>query len=197
LYNNIMKTDTKERCPWANPNNPLYLAYHDHEWGVPSYDDRELFELLVLEGAQAGLSWETILNKRVHYREVFDGFDVHKVAQYEETKIATLLQDTGIVRNKLKIRSAIRNAKVFIQIQEEFGSFSEFIWAFIDHTPIVNHFVTIDEVPTQTPLSEHISKELKRRGMNFVGPTIMYAYMQSIGMVNDHLLGCFCRKSGA
>jgi len=189
-----MKNASKIRCPWANPNNPRYLAYHDQEWGVPTYDDRALFELLVLEGVQAGLSWEMVLNKRAHYREVFDHFDVHKVAQYDETKIEALLQDTGIVRNQLKIRSAIRNAKVFIEIQEAFGSFSDFIWAFVDHTPIVNHFVSIEEVPAQTPLSESISQTLKKRGMNFVGPTIMYAYMQSIGMVNDHLVDCFRYK---
>jgi len=189
-----MKNASKTRCPWANPSNPRYLAYHDQEWGVPTYDDRELFELLVLEGVQAGLSWEMVLNKRGHYREVFDYFDVHKVAQFNEAKIESLLQDTGIVRNQLKIRSAIRNAKIFIEIQEEFGSFSDFIWAFVDHTPIVNHFISIEVVPAQTPLSESISKALKKRGMNFVGPTIMYAYMQSIGMVNDHLVECFRYK---
>ncbi len=186
-----MKADNKSRCSWANPSNPLYLAYHDHEWGVPTYDDKALFELIVLEGAQAGLSWETILNKRDNYREVFDGFDVQKVAAYDEEKIEALLQNAGIVRNQLKIRSAIRNAKVFIEIQEEFGSFSAFIWAYVDHRPILNHFKNSEEVPASTALSDMLSKELKSRGMNFVGSTIMYAYMQSIGMVNDHLLGCF------
>jgi len=186
-----MKADNKSRCSWANPSNPLYLAYHDHEWGVPTYDDKALFELIVLEGAQAGLSWETILNKRENYREAFDGFDVQKVAAYDEEKIEALLQNAGIVRNQLKIRSAIRNAKVFIEIQEEFGSFSAFIWAYVDHRPILNHFKASEEVPTSTPLSDMLSKELKSRGMNFVGSTIMYAYMQSIGMVNDHLVGCF------
>ena len=181
------------RCSWANPSNPLYLDYHDHEWGVPTYEDRALFELLVLEGAQAGLSWETVLNKRENYRKAFDDFDVQKVAAYDEDKIATLLQNPGIIRNQLKIRSAIRNAKVFIEIQEEFGSFSAFIWGYVDHTPILNHFEDINEIPAQTPLSESISKALKKRGMNFVGPTIMYAYMQSTGMVNDHLAGCFKR----
>jgi len=186
-----MKADNKSRCSWANPSNPLYLAYHDHEWGVPTYDDKALFELIVLEGAQAGLSWETILNKRENYREAFDGFDVQKVAAYDEEKIEALLQNAGIVRNQLKIRSAIRNAKVFIEIQEEFGSFSAFIWAYVDHRPILNHFKNSEEVPASTALSDMLSKELKSRGMNFVGSTIMYAYMQSIGMVNDHLLGCF------
>jgi DNA-3-methyladenine glycosylase I len=180
------------RCPWANPKNPLYLSYHDHEWGVPTYEEKALFELIVLEGAQAGLSWETVLNKRENYREAFDGFDIHKVAAYGEEKIESLLQNTGIIRNQRKIRSAIRNAKVFIEIQEEFGSFSKFIWAYVDHTPIINHFEHSKEVPTSTPLSDRISKELKRRGMDFVGSTIMYAYMQSIGMVNDHLVGCVC-----
>jgi DNA-3-methyladenine glycosylase I len=187
-----MKNTNMSRCPWANPKNPLYLDYHDHEWGVPTYDDKALFELIVLEGAQAGLSWEMVLNKRENYREAFDHFDVQKVAAYDEEKIETLLQNSGIVRNKRKIRSAIRNAKVFIQIQEEFGSFSEFIWGFVDHRPILNHFKNSQEVPASTPLSDILSKELKSRGMNFVGSTIMYAYMQSIGMVNDHLLGCFC-----
>jgi len=187
-----MKIDHRSRCPWANPRNPLYLDYHDHEWGVPTYEDRELFELLVLEGAQAGLSWETILNKRERYRELFDGFDVSKVAAYDEAKVAALLHDSGIVRNRLKIHAAITNARVFIGIQKEFGSFSEFIWGFVEHTPILNHFETIAEVPASTPLSEEISKDLKKRGMKFVGPTIIYAYMQSIGMVNDHLMGCFC-----
>ena len=190
-----MQTQTKPRCPWANPRNTLYLDYHDHEWGVPSYEDRILFELLVLEGAQAGLSWETILNKRERYREVFDGFDVHKVAAYDETKVAALLRDSGIIRNRLKIHAAITNARVFIEIQEEYGSFREFIWGFVGHTPIVNHFESMAEVPASTPLSEEISKDLKRRGMKFVGPTIIYAYMQSIGMVNDHLLGCIKHPS--
>ena len=190
-----MKTDTKTRCPWANPNNPLYLAYHDHEWGVPTYEDHALFELLILEGAQAGLSWETVLNKREGYRKAFDGFDVDKVAAYDEAQIESLLQNPGIIRNRLKIRSTIRNAKVFIGIQKEFGSFSEFIWGYVDHTPILNHVEHIQELPTQTPLSEDISKELKKRGMNFVGPTIIYAYMQSTGIVNDHLAGCFCNQN--
>ena len=188
-----MKNRNLPRCPWANPNNPLYLDYHDYEWGVPSYDDKALFELLVLEGAQAGLSWEMVLNKRENYREAFDHFDVQKVAVYSEKKLEALLQNPGIIRNRLKILSAIRNAKVFIEIQKEFGSFSAFIWAYVDHKPIINRFSDIEEVPTQTPLSKSISRALKKRGMNFVGPTIMYAYMQSIGMVNDHLVGCFAR----
>lgn len=182
----------KERCHWANPANPLYLAYHDEEWGQPTHDDKALFELLLLEGAQAGLSWETVLNKREAYREAFDGFDVTKVAAYDTNKIDTLLQNSGIIRNRLKIHSAIRNAKVFIEIQEEFGSFDTFIWGFVDHAPLIHHFQTAEEVPASTPLSEEISRVLKKRGMNFIGPTIIYAYMQSIGMANDHLVTCFC-----
>ena len=180
-----------QRCPWANPDNPLYLAYHDHEWGVPTLDDRDLFELLILEGAQAGLSWETILNKREHYREAFDRFDIQKVARYDEAKAAALLQNPGIIRNRRKIRSAIGNAGVFIAIQEAYGSFARYLWDFVDHTPIINHFDTLEDVPSKTPLSETISKDLKARGMTFVGPTIIYALMQSAGMVNDHLTSCF------
>jgi len=180
-----------QRCPWANPDNPLYLAYHDHEWGVPTLDDRDLFELLILEGAQAGLSWETILNKREHYREAFDRFDIQKVARYDEAKAAALLQNPGIIRNRRKIRSAIGNAGVFIAIQEAYGSFARYLWDFVDHMPIINHFETLEDVPAKTPLSETISKDLKARGMTFVGPTIIYALMQSAGMVNDHLTSCF------
>ncbi len=180
------------RCPWANPNNPRYLAYHDHEWGVPLHDDRLLFEMLVLEGAQAGLSWETVLNKRENYREAFDGFDVRRVATYDKAKIDALLHNSGIIRNRRKIEAAIDNAKSYLQIQEAYGSFDRYIWGFVEGVPIINSFKTIAEVPASTPLSEEISKALKRRGMRFVGPTIIYAYMQAIGMVNDHLLSCFC-----
>ena len=190
-----MKQHRPHRCPWANLSNPLYLAYHDNEWGKPTYDDRMLFELLVLEGAQAGLSWETVLNKRENYRESFDNFDVKKVAVYDEKKIESLLTNPGIIRNRRKIYSAIRNAKVFLEIQREHGSFSAYIWAFVDDKPLIHHFQTSEEVPAQTPLSESISKALKKRGMNFVGPTIVYAYMQSIGMVDDHLTGCFCHQN--
>ncbi len=181
------------RCLWANPNNPRYLAYHDHEWGKPLHDDRMLFEMLVLEGAQAGLSWETVLNKRENYREAFDGFDVRRVAAYDEAKIDALLHNSGIIRNRRKIEAAIDNAKSYLQIQEEYGSFDRYIWGFVAGIPIVNDFKTIAEVPASTPLSEEISKALKRRGMRFVGPTILYAYMQAIGMVDDHLAECFCR----
>ncbi len=185
---------TKNRCSWVKLDNPLYVAYHDMEWGMPVYDDAKLFEMLVLESAQAGLSWETILNKRENYRKAFDGFNPRKIAKYDTEKVAELLQNAGIVRNRLKIHSAIRNAKVFLKIQEEFGSFSAYIWGFVGRKPIQNHFKNSSEVPAKTALSDTISKDLKKRGMNFVGSTIIYAYMQSIGMVNDHEKDCFCRK---
>ncbi len=165
--------------------------YHDNEWGVPLHDDNRLFETIVLDGAQAGLSWKTILNKRENYRKAFDNFDVKKVAKYDEKKVEELLQNEGIVRNKLKIASAIRNAKVFIEIQKEFGSFDNYIWAFVDNKSIKNHRKTIKDFPAKTELSDTISKDLKKRGMNFVGSTIIYAVMQAIGMVNDHMVGCF------
>ncbi|ALO13751.1 DNA-3-methyladenine glycosylase 1 [Salinivirga cyanobacteriivorans] len=183
--------DTKNRCWWAPANDPEYIKYHDEEWGVPTHNDRDLFEMLVLEGAQAGLSWSTILHKRGNYRKAFDNFEVTKVANYDESKIEALLQNKGIVRNQLKIRSAIKNARVFITIQEEFGSFNYYIWSFVSHKPIVNHWNKPEDVPAITALSKTISKDLKKRGMSFVGPTIIYAYMQSIGMVNDHLTSCF------
>ncbi len=173
----------KKRCEWVNLKNDLYVKYHDEQWGVPCYDDKILFEMLVLEGAQAGLSWESILNKRKNYKKAYDDFDVQKVAE--------LLVDGGIVRNKLKIKSSIKNAKVFIKIQKEFGSFSNYIWNFVDNKPIKNHFKNISAIPTKTELSTTISKDLKKRGMSFVGATIMYAYMQAIGMVDDHEVDCF------
>jgi DNA-3-methyladenine glycosylase I len=170
------------------------VAYHDEEWGVPVHDERELFELLVLEGAQAGLSWITILRKREGYRRAFDNFDVRKVAAYDDAKQAELRDDSGIIRNKLKIKSAVQNARAFLRVQEEFGSFDNYIWGFVDHKPVINTWRTLSEIPASTPLSEQISKDLKKRGFNFVGPTIIYAYMQSIGMVNDHTVGCFRYK---
>jgi len=166
-------------------------SYHDLEWGVPQHDDNRLFEVLVLDGAQAGLSWRTILNKRENYRNAFDGFNVKKVASYDDKKVKELLQNEGIVRNKLKIASAIRNANVFIEIQKEFGSFDNYIWAFVDNKPIQNKRKSLSEVTATTPLSDKISKDLKKRGMNFVGSTIIYAIMQTIGMVNDHTIKCF------
>ncbi len=180
-----------KRCSWLNLENELYIKYHDEEWGVPCHDDTKLFELIVLEGAQAGLSWETVLKKRKNYRNAFDNFDPKKVAKYTEKKIEKLLQNKGIIRNRLKINSAIRNAKVFLEIQKEFGSFDKYIWGFVNNKPIKNKFNKISEIPAETKLSAEIAKDLKKRGMNFVGPTIMYAYMQSIGMVNDHEVGCF------
>lgn len=183
----------KIRCGWCG-NDPLYIAYHDEEWGVPVYDDNTLFEFLILETFQAGLSWITILKKRENFRKAFDGFDYRKIAGYSEKKYNALLQDTGIVRNKLKIRAAITNAQQFIKIQEEFGSFSKYIWDFVDGKPIINAYRTLGEVPATTPLSDMISKNLKKRGFKFVGSTVVYAHMQATGMVNDHVSDCFRYK---
>lgn len=177
------------RCPWCL-GDPLYEHYHDKEWGVPVRDDFKLFEMLVLESAQAGLSWLTILRKREAYRRAFDGFDPRRVADYGEDRVETLLADEGIVRNRLKIRSAISNARAFLQVVDEFGSFSDYLWGFVSGNPIINHHGSLDEVPAQTPLSVHLSKDLKKRGFKFVGPVIVYAYMQSVGLVNDHLTTC-------
>jgi DNA-3-methyladenine glycosylase I len=179
-----------KRCSWCG-NDPLYVAYHDDEWGVPVFDERTLFEFLILEGAQAGLSWSTILNKREGYRRAFDGFDAEKIARYDGIKISALLTDPGIVRNQLKIGSAVTNAQSFLKIQEERGSFSDYIWSFVDGRPIQNARRTLAEIPAKTPLAVTISKDLKNRGFRFVGPTIVYAHMQATGMVNDHLVDCF------
>jgi len=178
------------RCNWCG-NDPLYVAYHDQEWGVPVYDDRTLFEFLILEGAQAGLSWSTILKKREGYRSAFDGFDAEKVARYDGIKISALLTDPGIVRNQLKIGSAVTNAQAFLKIQGEWGSFSDYLWSFVDGRPIQNARRSLAEIPAKTPLAEVLSKDLKKRGFRFVGPTIIYAHMQATGMVNDHLVTCF------
>ena len=175
-------------CPWAK--NSLALAYHDTEWGVPLHDDHRLFEFLILEGAQAGLSWDTILAKRDRYRVVYDGFDPAKVARYTEAKQRKLLDDAGIVRNRLKVASSVRNARAFLDVQSEFGSFDAYIWGFVDGAPIVNTFKKHEQIPAKTPVAEAMSKDLKRRGFNFVGPTICYAFMQATGMVNDHLVSC-------
>ena len=180
----------KQRCGWW-VGDPLYEAYHDEEWGVPLYDDLKLFEFLILETFQAGLSWITILNKRENLRIAFDNFDCKSIANYWATKYASLLQDAGIIRNKLKIKSAITNAQLFIEIQNEFGSFSNFIWAYVQGKPIRNKFHKKEDVPTTTPLSDTISKDLKKRGFKFVGSTVIYAYMQAVGMVNDHTTDCF------
>ena len=182
-----MKSD---RCSWCG-DDPLYVAYHDEEWGVPVYDDRTLFEFLILEGAQAGLSWSTILRKREGYRVAFDGFDAEKVARYDGVRISALLTDPRIVRNQLKIGSAVTNAQAFLNIQEEWGSFSDYIWSFVDRRPIQNKWLSLAEIPAKTPLAEALSKDLKKRGFRFVGPTIIYAHMQATGMVNDHLVDCF------
>lgn len=180
------------RCLWVPPEDILYQQYHDHEWGRPVHDDVHLFELLILEGAQAGLSWITVLKRREDYRKAFSHFDPSRVALYDEAKMAEVLSNYNIIKNKLKVASAVHNARQFLKIQEEFGSFSKFIWGFVDHKPIDNQRKTIKEVPAQTELSVRISKDLKKRGFNFVGPTIMYAYMQATGMVNDHTTDCFC-----
>jgi DNA-3-methyladenine glycosylase I len=182
--------DEKKRCPWSGAD-PLMIAYHDEEWGVPAHDDRLLFEFLVLEGAQAGLSWSTILRKRDAYRRAFDRFDPRKVARYDKRKVAKLLADAGIVRNRAKIQSAIKNAAAFLEVQAEFGSFDAYQWRFVDGRPVQNRRRTIRDIPAQSPVSDAMSKDLKRRGFSFVGSTIIYAHMQAVGMVNDHLEGCF------
>ncbi len=188
------------RCSWANPNNPLYIAYHDQEWGVPCRDELRLFEMLNLEGAQAGLSWETILNKRENYRAAFDGWDARKIAAYDEAKIAALLADPGIVRNRLKVNAAVTNARAYLRLLEEGSSLSSLLWGYVGGKPIVNRIVAQGDRPARTELSDRISKDLARRGFKFVGSTIVYAYMQGIGMVNDHDLACFrhkeCRQGG-
>lgn len=180
------------RCPW--PGNELAVKYHDEEWGVPLHDDHGLFEFLILEGAQAGLSWDTILRKRENYRKAFDNFDPVKVARYTDKKVAKLLENEGIIRNRLKIASAVSNAKAFLKVQEEFRSFDKYIWAFVDGKPIVNKWKRIGQVPATSQVSDVISKDLKKRGFNFVGSTIIYAHMQATGMVNDHLRSCFRYK---
>ncbi|MEO8592438.1 MAG: DNA-3-methyladenine glycosylase I [Candidatus Solibacter sp.] len=182
-----MPVSERQRCIWARGDN--YVAYHDDEWGVPHHDDRDLFELLILEGAQAGLSWSTILNKRPHYRKVFDGFDARKVSRYGDAKVAELLEDAGIVRNRLKVNAAVTNAKALLAVQKEFGTFDAYIWQFVDGKPVQNAWK--DKVPASTPQSDAMSKDLKKRGFTFVGTTICYAFMQATGMVNDHLTACF------
>lgn len=180
----------KKRCAWVT-DHPLYQQYHDEEWGTPVYDDQRLFEMLSLEGAQAGLSWLTILKRRENYRNAFDHFVPEIVRDYDEDKIKKLLNNEGIIRNRLKVKSVISNAEEFIKVQEEFGSFSSYLWRFVDGEPIINHWKTAAEVPTTTIESERLSKDLKRRGFKFVGPVICYAFMQAIGMVNDHTIDCY------
>lgn len=179
------------RCQWARDVSPLYRRYHDEEWGVPSFDDRHLFEMLILEGAQAGLSWATILNKREHYRHAFENFDAERMAAFDAPKVGALLQDTGIVRNRRKIEAAINNARRFLEVRAEWGRFSDFIWQFVEGRPIQNAWSSMAEVPVNTPVSDAMSRALRRRGFKFVGSTICYAYMQAVGMVNDHTTDCF------
>jgi len=183
----------KIRCPWPS-DDKLMINYHDKEWGVPLHNDRKLFEFLILEGFQAGLSWRTILHKRENFRKAFDKFDFNKVAKYNKRKINSLLKDEGIIRNKLKIESAITNAKAFLQVRKEFGTFDKYIWGFVNGNPIQNKFKSLKQLPTKTKLSDKISEDLKKRGFKFVGSTIVYAHMQATGMVNDHMVNCYRHK---
>lgn len=185
--------NNKQTCSWPT-GDPLLIKYHDTEWGVPLYNDKKLFEFLILEGFQAGLSWLTILRKRENFQKAFDKFDFNKVANYDQRKINALLKDTGIIRNKLKIESAVANAKAFIEVRKEFGTFNKYIWNFTDGKPIHNRFESLKEIPARTKLSDLISKDLKKRGFKFVGSTIVYAHMQATGMVNDHIKSCFRYK---
>ena len=188
-----MATDNKIRCGWAQ-NIPIYIDYHDKEWGVPVHDDRKLFEMLILEGVQAGLSWLTVLRKRENYRKAFDHFDPKKIAKYSEKKIQKLLSDEGIIRNRLKVRAAVINANAFLQVQKEFGSFDKYIWQFTGGEQIKNKRKTLKDIPARTPESDAMSKDLVKRGFKFVGSTICYAFMQATGMVNDHIVTCFKHK---
>jgi DNA-3-methyladenine glycosylase I len=186
------KTTELVRCGWAT-SDPIYVRYHDEEWGVPVYDDRQLFEFLILEGAQAGLSWLTVLKKREAYRQAFAQFDVKKIARYNVAKVATLMANAGIIRNRLKIESAIRNARAFLEVQAEFGSFADYQWRFVAGKPLQTTVKTLRDIPARTEISDAFSKDLKKRGFNFVGSTIVYAHMQAVGMVNDHVETCFRR----
>jgi DNA-3-methyladenine glycosylase I len=185
-----LATDRKKRCGWAG-TDPLYVSYHDEEWGVPVREDRKLFEFLLLEGAQAGLSWITILRKRENYRRAFAGFDPSKVARFDRRKVERLLKDEGIVRNRLKVESSVKNARAFLEIQREFGSFAAYLWEFVGGSPKQNRRRSLGQIPAHTKESDALSRDLKKRGFSFVGSTIMYAHMQAVGMVNDHLTGCF------
>jgi DNA-3-methyladenine glycosylase I len=188
-----MRKTNKERCNWST-NDPLLIKYHDREWGVPVHNDRKLFEFLLLEGFQAGLSWITILRKRENFRKAFDNFDFNKVARYDKRKINSLLKDEGIIRNRLKVEAAVSNAKVFLQVRKEFSTFGKYIWGFVNGKPVQNKFKSLKELPARTELSDLISKDLIKRGFKFVGSTIIYAHMQATGMVNDHLKSCFRYK---
>ncbi len=182
------------RCPWVDLDKPDYIVYHDEEWGVPVHDDRLIFEFLTLESAQAGLSWYTILRKRENYRQAFDGFDPEKVARYDDRKLESLLNDAGIIRNRRKVEAAINNARRFLKVRDEFGSFDAYIWRFVDGRPIVNEIWSLADFPAQSPESVALSKDMKKRGFRFVGPIILYSHMQATGLVNDHTLGCFRRS---
>lgn len=184
----------KSRCFGNKPGQQLYALYHDNEWGVPVHDDQKLFELLILEGAQAGLSWETVLKKRSGYQEAFHQFDPVKVARMTDNKLEVLLTNAEVIRHRLKIFSVRKNAQVFIEIQKTYGSFDQYLWAYVNHQPVINHWQAFSEVPTTTSISDNLSKDLKKRGMSYVGSTIMYAYMQAVGMVNDHLASCWCAQ---
>lgn len=190
----VVSDDGWRRCGWASLVDPTYRAYHDEEWGVPVHDDRVIFEFLVLEGAQAGLSWGTILRKRENFRRAFSEFDPKKVARFDGRKVNSLLKDPGIIRNRLKVESAIQNARAFLRVQDEFGSFDSFVWRFVGGRPKMNRWKTMKEIPSKTPESEAMSKDLLARGFRFVGPTICYAHMQATGMVNDHVTSCFRYK---
>lgn len=186
-----------QRCPWCG-DDPLYVGYHDQEWGVPEHDDQRLFEFLILEGVQAGLSWLTVLKKRARYREVFDNFDPARVARYGQGEIEQLLADPGIIRNRRKVEATVTNARAFLDLVDEHGDFASWLWDFVDGEPVTNHFRSMDEVPAETETSRRLSRALKKRGFSFVGPTMIYAFMQATGMVNDHLVDCFrhaqCRE---
>ena len=190
----LLHADGKYRCPWPKEDNPLYVAYHDDEWGVPEYDDRALYEKLVLDGFQAGLSWITILRKRDNFRRAFDGFKPEKIARYDARKKAKLMADAGIVRNRLKVDGAVLSARAYLDVMEKGPGFSAFLWDFLEGKPKVNKFRDTKQVPAETALSQKMSKELSGRGFKFVGPTIVYAFMQAVGMVNDHLVECHCYK---
>lgn len=180
-----------KRCAWCPEDIPEYVAYHDREWGLPVYDDRRLFEMICLEGMQAGLSWLTILRRRENYRRAFDNFDAELIADYDEAKVAELLKDPGIIRNRLKVRAILGNARAYLRIRKEEGRFSDYLWRFTGGRPLVNRYDSLEDVPAETPLSREISRDLKKRGMSFVGPVVVYAFMQAVGMVNDHETGCF------
>ncbi|WP_019037597.1 DNA-3-methyladenine glycosylase I [Psychroflexus tropicus] len=187
---------TKVRCDWCN-NSEIYVKYHDEEWGVPEYDDQKLFEMLVLESFQAGLNWLTILKKRENFKSAFDDFNYEMISKYTEMKISKLLKNEGIIRHRGKIEATVQNARSFMKVQEEFGSFSTFIWSYVDDRPKINSFKNLDQVPTQTELSQRISENLKKRGFKFLGPTTVYAFMQATGLVNDHVIYCFKHKKSA